>query len=171
MLTLVRGAYERLLEAVVILLMAATAIEVTAGIVFRTLGRSLSWYDEVASILLAWLTFYGAALAAIKGAHIGFPNIVAGMAPRWRVTCVLVAEALVLGFFVVLGWLGYTILEVVASSTLVSIPEISVAWAQSVIPVSSVLFIVAELLHVPSRLAAARAGSGGGEAGIAERLH
>jgi len=170
MLVRIRGAYERLLEAVVMLLMAVTALEVTAGIVFRTLGQSLSWYDEVASILLAWLTFYGAALAALKGAHIGFPNVVAGMAPRWRVLCLVVAETLVLAFFVILGWLGYTVLEIVGSSTLVSIPEISVAWAQSVIPASSVLFIVAELLHIPDRLSAARRGLRAGEAG-AELSH
>ena len=36
-------------------------------------GQSLTWYDEVASHLLAWLTFYGAALASVKRAHIGCP--------------------------------------------------------------------------------------------------
>ena len=32
--------------------------------VYRKAGASLTWYDEIASILLAWVTYYGAALAA-----------------------------------------------------------------------------------------------------------
>ena len=54
-----RARYGRVLEWVVIVLMVALAVEVTAGVVFRYVGRSLVWYDEVASVLLAWLTFYG----------------------------------------------------------------------------------------------------------------
>ena len=59
----VRGAYEAFLEWLVFVLMAVMACEVTLGVIYRSLGASLVWYDEVASILLAWLTFYGAALA------------------------------------------------------------------------------------------------------------
>ncbi|MEO7744539.1 MAG: TRAP transporter small permease subunit, partial [Usitatibacter sp.] len=69
-----RRAYESVLEWVVIVLMAMMAVEVTAGVLFRTFGASLVWYDEVASILLAWLTFYGSALASVKRAHIGCPE-------------------------------------------------------------------------------------------------
>ena len=59
--------------------MATLAVEVTLGIAFRAVGRALSWYDEVASVLLAWLTFYGSALASVKRAHIGCPELVARM--------------------------------------------------------------------------------------------
>ena len=62
----IHQSYQRALEWLVVILMAALAGEVTVGVVFRTLGESLEWYDEVASILLAWLTFYGSALASVK---------------------------------------------------------------------------------------------------------
>src|SRR3989304_4568275 len=84
MLARVRSAYEKLLEAVVIVLMTALAAEVTVGVIFRSAGRSLVWYDEVASILLAWLTFYGSALAAAKRAHIGCPEGIAPLPPPAR---------------------------------------------------------------------------------------
>ena len=90
----VRAAYEKFLEAVVILLMAALAIEVTVGVIFRTSGHALVWYDEIASILLAWLTFYGSALAAVKRAHIGCPEVIAMMSPRARFVFRVVAEVL-----------------------------------------------------------------------------
>ena len=71
-----RRRYGAFLEWVVIALMVILAAEVTLGVVFRGIGRSLSWYDEIASVLLAWLTFYGSALASVKRAHIGCPELV-----------------------------------------------------------------------------------------------
>jgi TRAP-type C4-dicarboxylate transport system permease small subunit len=153
-----RRRYERLLEWLVIVLMAVLFIEVTIGVVYRTFGASLAWYDEVASILLAWLTFYGSALAAVKRAHIGCPEVVAFFPPNARVAARVVASLLVVAFFAVLGWMGYAILEVLATDHLISLPEVEVAWVQSVIPISAVLIIAAELLSLPLALRQARAG-------------
>src|SRR5512137_623465 len=113
-----RQGYERVLEWLVIALMAVLALEVSAGVVFRTAGYSLVWYDEVASILLAWLTFYGSALAAVKRAHIGCPELVALLPPLAKVTVRLVVEVLVIAFFALLGWTGYAVLEVLATDHL-----------------------------------------------------
>ncbi|MCL4762803.1 MAG: TRAP transporter small permease, partial [Burkholderiales bacterium] len=64
-LAALRRGFERALEWVVIALMIVLAVEVAAGVIFRYAGRALVWYDEVASVLLAWVTYYGAALAAL----------------------------------------------------------------------------------------------------------
>jgi TRAP-type transport system small permease protein len=154
-----RAAYERLLEVIVIVLMVALAVEVTVGVLFRTFGASLVWYDEVASILLAWLTFYGSALAAAKRAHIGCPEVVAVMAPAVRVFLRMVVEVLVIAFFVIVGWMGYSILDVLATDNLVSLPAVSVKYTQSVIPIGALLIVIAELLTLPAALADARRGS------------
>jgi len=156
MVALWRSRYERLLEWVVIALMAALAVEVTVGVVFRTVGASLVWYDEIASILLAWLTFYGAALASAKRAHIGCPEIVAMLPARARVAARALAHVLVIAFFLLLGWTGYTVLGVLATDNLVSLPEIPVAYVQSVIPISAALIVLAELLTLPEALSRAR---------------
>jgi TRAP-type C4-dicarboxylate transport system permease small subunit len=157
MLAAFRRRYERLLEWIVIALMATLAVEVTVGVVFRYVGYALVWYDEVASILLAWVTYYGASLAALKRAHIGVPEIVRMLPAGVRLPVAVFAEACVLGFFVLLAWVGYSVLEILGSDTLVSLPEVSVAYAQSVIPISAALFILAELLVLPDMLREARA--------------
>jgi len=157
-----RGGYARALEWVVIALMAALAIEVTAGVVFRTIGMSLPWYDEVASILLAWLTYYGSALAAVKRGHISCPELVAIFPPAVRLPLALLAELLVFGFFILLAYTGWSILDILATDHLVSLPEISVNYVQSVIPISAVLILIGEALNVPAILAEARHGHGGG---------
>ena len=157
MMRALRGRYERLLEWVVIALMAALAVEVTAGVVFRSLGASLVWYDEVASILLAWLTFYGSALAAAKRAHIGCPEVVALLPPAGRVAARALADALVIAFFLLVGWMGYAILGVLATDHLVSLPGVPVSYVQSVLPISAVLIVLAEILTFPQALEEARA--------------
>ena len=151
-----RRGYERALEWLVIVLMTLLAVEVTAGVVFRTAGFSLVWYDEVASILLAWLTFYGSALAAVKRAHIGCPEFVALLPPVPKVMARLLAEALVISFFVVTGWTGWTVLEVLSTDHLVSLPSVAVSWVQSVVPASCALIVIAEVLNLPRVLAVAR---------------
>jgi len=153
-----RRRYERLLEWVVIALMALLAVEVTAGVVFRTLGASLVWYDEVASILLAWLTFYGAALASAKRAHIGCPELVALLPPGARAALRVAADLLVIAFFLLLAWTGTEVLGVLATDHLVSLPSVPVSWVQSVIPAGALLIVAAEILTLPAAAARALAG-------------
>ncbi|HEY7657108.1 MAG TPA: TRAP transporter small permease [Burkholderiales bacterium] len=155
-----RRGYERFLEWICVALMAALAAEVTAGVVFRYSGHSLVWYDEVASILLAWVTFYGSALAVLKHAHMGVPEIVRMLPAGPRVAVTVVAQLCMLAFFVLLAWVGYSILEVLATDYLVSLPDVPAAYANSVIPISAVLIVVGQLLVFPEVLREAR-----GEAG------
>jgi TRAP-type C4-dicarboxylate transport system permease small subunit len=161
----VRQGYERALEWVVMALMATLAAEVTAGVVFRTLGYSLVWYDEIASILLAWLTFYGSALASVKRAHIGCPEVVAFLPPVPKVIVRVIVEVTVIAFFVLVGWMGYSILGVLETDHLVSLPDVPVSWVQSVVPISAFLIVVAELLNLPRVVDEARHCPAGGAAG------
>ena len=149
-----RAGYGRVLEVVVIVLVVALAAEVTLGIVFRALGRSLSWYDEVASVMLAWLTFYGSALASVRRAHISCPEVVDQASPRTKRALNIVAQVLVIAFFVLLGWIGASILPIIAGEALVSVPEVSMAVVQSVVPISCVLIVIAEVLYLVALLRA-----------------
>lgn len=151
-----RRGFEWALEWIVIVLMIALAAEVAAGVAFRYTGQSLVWYDEVASILLAWVTYYGAALGALKGSHIGVPELVRMLPPALRVPLAIFAEACVLAFFILMAWVGYSVLEILASDTLVALPQVSVAVTQSVIPISAVLFIIAQAFAWPAALREAR---------------
>ena len=138
---------ERFLETVVLMILSSLALLVVAGVIFRKAGASLVWYDEVASILLAWLTFYGASLAALKGAHIGFPGLVQAL-PAWlQRTLLVLREAVVVGFFVLLAWAGWRVMEVLQGTSLVSLPQVPAALAHSAVPVGAALFVAAELLH------------------------
>ena len=157
-----RAAYGRLLEWVVIVLMVVLAVEVTLGVVFRFAGRSLIWYDEVASVLLAWVTFYGSALASVRRSHIGCPELVERMPWPARRAVSIAAQILVIAFFALLGGVGVWITPILATDTLVSLPWIPMSVVQSVIPVSAALIIVAEVMHLIDLFAAKRPPRAGG---------
>jgi len=152
----VRAGYERLLEAIVLVLMALLTILVIAGAAFRYLGNALTWYDETASIGLVWLTYYGSALAALRGAHIGVPSLVNAMPPRLRVVATLFAEAVVILFFVLLAYYGLQVVIVLQGEHMITLPAVSTQLTQSAVPIGAVLFVIAELLRLPDVLRAAR---------------
>ena len=139
-----RRYYGLVLEWVVMALMVILFAEVTLGVVFRTVGASLVWYDEVASVLLAWLTFYGSALASVKRAHIGCPEVVERMPAGARHALAILAQLLVIAFFVLLAWVGFTIMPILSCDSLVSLPWVPMNFSMSVVPVSAVLIVVAE---------------------------
>ena len=145
----VRNGLERVLESVTMFLMISLASIVVIGVAFRWSGHALDWYDEIASILLAWLTYYGAALGAMKRAHIGMPGIVASMPPKYRIPSVILAEVCVIGFFSMLAYFGWVVLLVLEGETLVSLPEVSVQVTRSVIPIGATLYIIAEFMNLP----------------------
>ena len=152
-----RNGLEVVLQGIVISLMVALTAVVVVAVVYRKAGASFSWYDEVASILLAWVTYYGAALAALKRAHIGFDSLVLGAPPRWRLFLVGVSEAFVFAFFIVLAWTGWVVLQVLEGDTLVSLPEVSVQITQSVIPIGALLFMICQALSLPDHVRRVRA--------------
>jgi len=150
-----RRGVERIFEVVTVTLLVVLAAEVLAGIVFRAFRRPLVWYDEVASVLLAWLTYYGSALAALKRAHIGFPGFVRALPRGLRLGALAIREVAVTGFFLLLAWEGARILGELGGETLVTV-DVPVRVTQSVIPIGAVLFVFAELLNLPERIREAR---------------
>jgi TRAP-type C4-dicarboxylate transport system permease small subunit len=143
------AGFERLLEAIVIALMTGLFVLVVVAVVFRKAGNSLIWYDEIAEVMLAWLTYYGAALAALKRGHIGVATLVKMMPRVWRVVCFVVGEITVAAFFVLLAWVGWRVLDVLTIDSLATLPEVSSAYTHSVIPIGAVLYLIAQGLSLP----------------------
>jgi TRAP-type C4-dicarboxylate transport system permease small subunit len=147
-----RTGFERLLEAIVIVLMSSLTLIVLVAVAYRKAGASLSWYDEIASILLAWLTYYGAALAALHRGHIGFAGLIKAMKPGMRIPFIIFSEICILGFFALLAWVGIDVLIILEGDALVSLPQVPTRLTQSVIPIGAVLFLIAEALGIPDVL-------------------
>jgi TRAP-type C4-dicarboxylate transport system permease small subunit len=150
---------EIVLEAITAFLVVALTAVVVYSVLWRYIGgASPRWYDEIAAIMLVWLTYYAGALAALKRGHIGVDSVLLAMPPRWRMAVAIVAEAFVIGFFLVLCWMGLVVLEILQGMTLIALRWIPVTVTQSVIPIGAALFIIAQILSMPAYLARVRAG-------------
>jgi TRAP-type C4-dicarboxylate transport system permease small subunit len=153
-----RRIYDRFLEVIAVFLMTVVTVIVTLGFMFRWSGSSLVWYDEIASIALAWLTYFGAALAALRGSHLGFAGFVNSLPANWRVAATLCASIINILFFALLAVMGAKVVQAIAGLSLVSLPWVQQQWVTAVIPIASVLFVIAELLRLPETLKEARRG-------------
>ena len=149
MLTAARQSLEWLLEWLTIFLMILLTVVVITAVLYRLAGNSFSWYDEVAAIQLSWITYYGAALAALKRRHIGFDSVLLSLPLPLRRVAVVVAEVIVIGFFVLMAWAGMEVLAVLEGDSLVSLTWVPVQLTQSVIPIGAALFVVCEILSFP----------------------
>ena len=166
-----RERYGRLLEWIVGALMIILFVEVTLGVVFRAIGHSLIWYDELASALLAWLTFYGSALASVKRAHIGCPELVDALPWTARRSMNIFAQLVVIAFFVLLGAVGVSIMPILSTDSMVSLPWVPMNVVQSVIPISATLIVIAEVTYLIDLIVATAPPKATSGAALADGLH
>jgi len=157
-MTALKNTLQWLLEWITILLMIGLTTIVVVAVIARLMGESFSWYDEVAAIGLAWVTYYGAALAALKRRHIGFDSVLLAMPQSVRIAVAIFGELVILAFFALLAWAGMEVLEVLEGDTLVSLDWVPIQLTQSVIPIGAVLFIICQLVSMPGYLATVRDG-------------
>ena len=148
------GRFAKAVDQLLVWFILFQMIGLTAVVIFAVLaritGNSLSWYDEVAAIQLAWLTYYGGAYAALHRRHIGFDSVLLSIPMPFRGWAVISAEAVVIGFFSLLAYTGYEVLVVLEGEYLVSLTWVPIQLTQSVIPIGATLFVICEILSFPN---------------------
>ncbi len=131
------------------LLLVLMVVIVFVGVFYRyVLNAALAWYDEFASYLLVWLTFYGAAVASAHRRQIGFDALVARLAPGPRRLLEIVAELCTIAFQAVLVGSGWVLTTAVHRDTAVSLPWVRMSWVYSVLPISGALMLLAGLVQL-----------------------
>jgi TRAP-type transport system small permease protein len=170
MLAFIEKTLLRVVETIGLAILLSLTFAVIYSTTMRYFGASPSWYDELASVLLAWLTYFGATYAVFMRAHMGFGGLVTALPRPIAVALTLLSECLVLVFFGVIAWFGYQVLAVAAYDSLLSIRWLTLDIVQSVIPVTAVLMIVGTLLTMPRALRNAAAGIDTDHAEIAHAI-
>ena len=158
------GRLVALIEWWTVLLLAAMVVLVCLGVLFRyVLNSSLTWYDEFASYLLVWLTFYGTVVADYRRRHIGFELLVDKLPPMRRKVVDIVAELAVLGFQFVLFYYGWILMERMGDETAISLPWVKVSWITSVLPVTGGLLLLISITRLAGILSGKTNKQGGHE--------
>lgn len=142
----------RAVESLLALLGISMALIVIIQVICRYgLNHSLFWSEELARILLIWLTFLGASAAYYRRVHPGIDILTSRLSERAGQVCKITAYLLSLPFFAVMVYYGtafsyFTRLQISAA---LGIPK----WIiYAAVPVSGVLlslhclmFLLAEL--------------------------
>ena len=139
--------YDRYLQYFIFLQMIFLSLTVVVGVCFRWSGHSLVWYDEIAGIQLAWITYFGSAYASLKGLHIGMPTLIKVFPKDIRKILFFLSKIIILIFFLILTYYGTKVIIVLRGDTLVTLDWIPQSFVQSVIPLSSLLIIISEIFY------------------------
>lgn len=161
----------RLLEVVTIgLLITLAGVVISAVIARYVFNSSFRWYDEVASVMLAWITYYGAALAALQRRHLGFSGFLLSLDIRRRAVLFVFAESVVYAVFITMAWASWHVLGVMAGDSLVSLEWVPLQFTQSVVPIGCVLFVIAQFVSTPDAWMRMKAGRDAEAEEIAEEI-
>lgn len=150
--------FDYALQAVALTLLVGLAVVVLMGVAWRYSGASLIWYDELASMLLAWLTFTGAALAALRNAHLNFSTLLLALPTPARMALFVFVETVFVVSFAIVAWAGWSLLAFFGDETLTTLRFLPRAVAQGVLPVCAALTVLARLLTLPVRWRETRVG-------------
>jgi TRAP-type C4-dicarboxylate transport system permease small subunit len=138
---------------------------VFAGILFRYfLNLPLTWTEELASLLFAWLTFVGAFTGFRTRSHIAIDTVMNFVPPRARAWVASFADVVVLLLMGLFIWQG-TRLTITTWSLEFPAMEISRGYLYLSLPVGACLMAVAVIESWRGRGAAVESDGEGAEAG------
>ena len=147
----VESVLRSFLSIVVAGLLAAIAVICFVEVLQRPFGGSFVWYDEFVGYLLVWLTFFGAVLARSHRQHIGVDNVLEKVSARTRQWLELAAHGLMVAVHVVLLVYGLQLASRFLGERAITI-DIPVGFVYLVIPLSALLMLVIEAIHIARRI-------------------
>jgi TRAP-type C4-dicarboxylate transport system permease small subunit len=132
------------------LLVGAGAVMVAlvfVNVILHLFGKDLAWVIEFCELLMVWVTFFGAAAATRRGAHMAVTELVdlaPGAAQRWIDAAIQATVVAVLGLLALYGW------RIVQSSwgNVLTVLDWPMAWQYMALPVGAALtmvFVLADL--------------------------
>jgi TRAP-type C4-dicarboxylate transport system permease small subunit len=105
-------AYDRALETIVVLMMAAIVAIMGAQVVARYIfGFPFVWAEEISTYLFIWIVFLGSGLAFQRRAHIALDYFVRRLPPAVFRRLHILLSLVVLAFLVLLGYQGLKFVE------------------------------------------------------------
>ena len=141
----------RLLNLLLIAAVAVLVLDVLLGVASRYLwGAQVKWTEELATILLVWVSFLGAAAAFEARAHLGIDVLTARFSPSARRKAELAAHLCTIGFVVIAFLLGGSILvrQALVHRNILPALQISDVVMYLPLPASGVFILIYEVANL-----------------------
>ena len=139
---MIRRALSHLVEGVLLVLMVALCVDVFLGVFSRyVMGRTFTWYDEIARLCFVWIVFLGAAVGVRRGAHFRLQLVVHRLPPALQTAANVLTVAAISGFGALLIWQGRLLVELGQFQT-TPVMGLSKQWIYGSMPAGGALMIV-----------------------------
>jgi TRAP-type C4-dicarboxylate transport system permease small subunit len=139
------GVIERLVRWALAAILGFMTCLVFAGVLFRyLLNLPLTWTEELASLLFAWLTFVGAFVGFRTRSHIAIDSLMLLLPPRIRDAIARLADLVILLLLALFVWQGISLTMKTWSLEFPAM-EISRGYLYLSLPMGAGLMIVAVL--------------------------
>ena len=105
-------AGSNVVEGLLLLMMVVLCADVFLGVFSRyVIGRTFTWYDEIARLLFVWIVFLGAAVGVRRTAHFRLHLLVDRFPPGVRRAADVFGVLVLIGFGLVLIQQGWKLVE------------------------------------------------------------
>ena len=151
MLRQLKACSLRLLNGILVGAVALLVLDVLLGVASRYLwGAQVKWTEELATILLIWVSFLGAAAAFEARAHLGIDVLTERFPPSARRKTELAAHLCTIGFVVIAFLLGGSILvrQALVHRNILPALQISDVVMYLPLPVSGVFILIYEVANL-----------------------
>lgn len=137
-----------------------SAVIVTWGAVFRSIGHPASWSMELAGFFFGWAVFLSADAAMRHDRHVAVELFVQRLPVRVQYCLKLLNYALILAFLGALVWYGASITWISRFRAFQGIPGFSYSWVTLSVPVGSLLLAITTVDKMVATVRAWREGTG-----------
>ncbi|HUU39509.1 MAG TPA: TRAP transporter small permease [Desulfatiglandales bacterium] len=133
--------FSRVLDILAICLLSILVIVVFINVCSRyALNLSLAWSEELAKILLVWVTFIGAAVASRQGRHLKIEDVLKRMDEKRQRKMYIYINVVVSLFLVFMIWKGFSF-SIAMKDIVTDALQISNMILYAAIPVGAVLML------------------------------
>ena len=148
MLRRIRSGSLRILNFVLVAAVAVLVVDVLLGVVSRYLwGKQVQWSEELATVLLVWVSFLGIAAAFEARAHLGLDFLAGKFAPGAKRRAALFGHVMSIAFTIA-GFLiggGELVRRAVVNLNILPALQVSDVVLYLPLPVSGVFILIYEI--------------------------
>lgn len=141
-------ALSQFVEGLLLVMMVVLCADVFLGVFSRyVIGRTFTWYDEIARLLFVWIVFLGAAVGVRRTAHFRLHLVIDRLGPTGRRLAHAVGVLVLIGFGLVLIQQGWKLVEL-GQFQRTPVMGLSKQWIYASVPTGGILIILYSLPHL-----------------------
>ena len=145
---MLRRAASQLVEGLLLVMMVLLSLDVFLGVFSRyVIGRTFTWYDEIARLLFVWIVFLGAAVGVRRGVHFRLHLLVDRLSPAVQRAAQLLGVLALIAFGLLLIQQGGKLVEL-GQFQRTPVMGLSKQYVYASVPVGGALIVLYSLPHL-----------------------